>query len=368
MRLQEANDRMRNLLESSDRIAAARRQRQANKSSLLVSRKIGDFWRHAERLYTALSKAWQCGCLSHIANLGLEHRLTDKLEFDVFFNLSSANLRLTKIKVVENSVESNQHTTPTQTTISSAGRSRQQVRFSTPVRRSDLSQDLILIDDLCASLSTQCPDCLGFLEEDEHRFIVYPDTQVPSTARTSTKTLGDLLANAEVLSRRKRYSLALTLASSYLQLGATPWLNTQLRTESIVFLQDAFDPTTTAIDHPYIRRDTTKSKQSQSTEALPSLGIRLLELCFGKSLEATSFRKQLPAGDSTTAHVLDYVAAIQWSKEVGEEAGPEFAEAIDWCLHAKERSDSSWRNDLLQHVVVPLDACHKQVSQKPASV
>jgi hypothetical protein len=360
---------MRNLLDSSDRLAAARRQGQVNRSSLPVPRKIGDFWRHAQRLHTALSKAWQCDCLTHITNLGLEHRTSEKLEFDVFFDLVVAGLRLTKIKVVGKDDGTNQHTT--QRTVSPDPRSQRQVRFKSPISlpQTDSAQNLTPIYDLCGSLSTDCAGCLGFLEEDEHRFMVYPEAQVLPAVHASTKTLGDLLASTEVLTRRKRYGLALTLASSYLQLGATPWLNPQLRTDNIVFLQDPCDPTVTSIDHPYIRREISKNNnKSTSTEGLPSLGIRLLELCFGKSLEATSFRKQLPAGDPTSAPILDFAAAIQWSKQAGEEAGPEFADAIDWCLHAKERSDGSWRKDFLQNVVAPLYSCHKQVSQKPPSV
>jgi hypothetical protein len=77
------------------------------------------------------------------------------------------------------------------------------------------------------------------------------------------------------------------------------------------------------------------------------------------------FRKQLPTGDDHLAPIFDYTAAIQWSRLVSEEAGPEFAEAIDWCLHTRALTDNDRRKDLWQHVVVPLDACHKQVSQKP---
>lgn len=363
-KLQEANDRMRNLLESNDRIVAARRQRYTIRSA---PRRIGDFWRHAQRLHTALSKAWQCGCLSHVANLGLEHRTSEKVEFDVFFDLTAAGLIFRKVKVIERRDGVDQRTA--QRDVLPNPNSQRQVRFQppAPVPIPDPSQRLTPIQDLCASLASYRADCWGFLEEDEHRFMVYPDTKVPTEMRTPTKTLGDLLESAELLTRRKRYSLALTLASSYLQLGATPWLNTQLHTDNIVFLQDPADPAVTVVDHPYIRRELSRSNIGQSTDGLPTLGIRLLELCFGRSLEATTFRKQLPAGDSISAPILDYAAAIQWSKEAVEEAGPEFAEAIDWCLHAKERIDGSWRNELLQLVVLPLDSCHKQMSQKATS-
>ncbi|KAF2187523.1 hypothetical protein K469DRAFT_472815, partial [Zopfia rhizophila CBS 207.26] len=63
-----------------------------------------------------------------------------------------------------------------------------------------------------------------------------------------------------------------------------------------------------------------------------TLGIRLIELCFGTFLENNKFRQQLPPGDTTSVPILDYAAAVQWRKMVSEEAGPEFAEAVEWYL------------------------------------
>ncbi|KAF2110631.1 hypothetical protein BDV96DRAFT_615165 [Lophiotrema nucula] len=184
------------------------------------------------------------------------------------------------------------------------------------------------IQDLCSALSTQCPGCFGFVDEDEHRFVFYKSPNTASMDHVSTVTLDKLLQKAHTLTRRKRYFLAFTLASSYLQLGSTPWLNTPIQRDSIVFLHNPSDLESTALDHPYIRREMTKTTPTPPVDAISSL-------------------------------------AIQWSKMVSEEAGPEFAEAIEWCLHAKELSDGSWRKEIWSHVIVPLEACHKQVSQKP---
>lgn len=357
---------MRNLLESSDQVANARRRGQLQGISLPAYRKLSHFWRHAQRLYEALSKAWQCDCISHIASLELEHRTPENLEFKVLFDLTAVFQRLTKIKVIETSNGPSIHTA--QPTSKTTGRPPQKVRWVTSTPNPDSSQNLAQISNLCGKLSGKCADCIGFLEEDEYRFAVYPALQSPSALRTPTKTLEDLLTATDVPTRRKRYCLALTLASSYLQLGATPWLNTQLRKDSIVFLVDSNNHETAILEHPYIRQEMSGSSNSRTPDALATLGIRLLELCFGKPLEATQYRKQLPSGDAISAPVLDYAAAIQWSKHAGEEAGPEFAEAIDWCLHTKEVSDGSWRKDLLQNVVIPLDACHRQVSQKASCI
>jgi hypothetical protein len=225
-----------------------------------------------------------------------------------------------------------------------------------------------MIKDLCSALAANCPGCIGFLEADEYRFVLYPESRITSIRSPRTISLDQILCNAKSLTRRKRYFLSLTLASSYLQLGATPWLNTRLQKESIVFLQDPNEPQSTMLDLPYIRQEISRISSPPATDVISSLGIRLLELCFGVALEATEFRKQLPIGDEILAPLFDYTAAIQWSRLVCEEAGPEFAEAIEWCLYAKTLSDNNWRKELWQHVIIPLEACHKQVSQKPIPI
>lgn len=259
--LQEANDRMRNLLESSDQISAARRSRATVKPPSSMNRKINEFWRHAKRLHEALSKAWQCSCGSHVANLQLKHRTSDKVEFDVVFNLGTTlhqgGWQGTRIKMISGGTRTGTAgvsiNVPQPMTGSLKG--SRQVRWTdngnlnTPNSSHDQMEK---IKDLCSTLSAKCPDCFGFLDEDEHRFIFYPDSQTQSIMSLSTITLNTLLHDAHSLTRRKRYFLALTLASSYLQLSATPWLSSPLQKDSIVFLQDSSDPESTILDHPYI--------------------------------------------------------------------------------------------------------------------
>lgn len=88
--LQEANDRMRNLLESTDQIAAARKSRGTEMASSLANWKVNEYWRHAKRLHGALSKAWQCDCANHVANLQLQDATSDKIEFGVLFDMGAS--------------------------------------------------------------------------------------------------------------------------------------------------------------------------------------------------------------------------------------------------------------------------------------
>lgn len=218
-----------------------------------------------------------------------------------------------------------------------------------------------LIQDLCTALSTAHPACFGFLNEDGHRFVVYPDSQTSTIASGAVITLDKLL---HPLTRRKRYFLALTIASWFLRLGCTPWLRSPLKV-NVVFLQDAAPSGSSGLGQPYIRGELSKHSSRPATDATSCLGICLLELCFGTTLETNKFRKQLPLGNAATKPMLDLAAALQWSKEVGEEAGPDFAEVIEWCLRAKSLNDQSWRKEMWSNVIVPLDACHKQVTQRP---
>ncbi|KAH4061771.1 hypothetical protein HBI67_196760 [Parastagonospora nodorum] len=365
--LEVANERMRKLLESSDRTSAARLRQNTSKASYMINRKINEFWRHAKRLHEALATAWRCGCANHITNLGLEHRTSDKVEFDVLFHLNDDQRKVgwqgTRIKMVTNdNALSIQVPQPGSTQI--GGRVRFDIANAHGQR--DNMDQKALIKDLCSVLNSTCPDCLGFLQVDEHRFELYPWEHASSVSHLGTVSLEQLLSSTYTLTRHKRYSLALTLASSYLQLSATPWLNPHLRKKSIVFLEDPTEPGSARLDQPYICEDVLSTVDMSATDTLSCLGIRLLELCFGVPIEATKLRKQFPPCDAAGAPQLDYAAAIRWSRLVAEEAGPEFAEAVKWCLHTEMLSETSWRTDLWQHVIVPLEAC--QLSQKPNSV
>ena len=100
---------------------------------------------------------------------------------------------------------------------------------------------------------------------------------------------------------------------------------------------------------------------------MSTLGIILLELCFGIALEDHEIRRNFVSLDGQPNPGLDLVAAMQWcDRYANDEAGPEFAGAIDWCLRnptartigAKEQG---WREELFTQVVEPLQYCHKQL-------
>jgi hypothetical protein len=59
----------------------------------------------------------------------------------------------------------------------------------------------------------------------------------------------------------------------------------------------------------------------------------LLELCFGTAIEEHKLRRSLTANDEQSLQLVNYAVAIQWCWDVVEEAGPEYSDAVTWCLH-----------------------------------
>ncbi|KAI1102132.1 hypothetical protein F4804DRAFT_334573 [Jackrogersella minutella] len=107
------------------------------------------------------------------------------------------------------------------------------------------------------------------------------------------------------------------------------------------------------------------SQKTNTSRSLELLDIVLLELCFGQLLEDNPRRKEwLPTEDEMSNYAFDVAAARQWNVKVNEEAGPDFDEAIKWCFEGHRNSPpESWRKEMFQHVIHPLENCHKYLSE-----
>jgi hypothetical protein len=88
----------------------------------------------------------------------------------------------------------------------------------------------------------------------------------------------------------------------------------------------------------------------------------ILELFFGKALEDHEIRQKYPPA----GHFLDLAAVLEWSPRAVDEGGPEFADAILWCLHNMPGSGEldgnleKGREELYLKVVLPLKYCYDQ--------
>jgi hypothetical protein len=228
----------------------------------------------------------------------------------------------------------------------------------------------IKIDSLCSTLRTPDLDLdyLGYLSDDEHQqheFRILKDA-TSSTRALEATSLESLLANKGKmsLSRQKRYKIASILASSLLQLQNTPWLAESLEKKNILFYRKGSD---VFVEEPFINHSfsSTKVRQDDAPRTLPrktlsSLGILLLELCFGDAIEnQTEMRKSHLSSDGTALEGTDYLTAIEWLDKVAEEE-PKMTPIIKWCIFCLFEGKPNWADTtftqaLYSSVVKPLE-------------
>lgn len=223
------------------------------------------------------------------------------------------------------------------------------------------------IQSLCSTLArdTTPSRCIGYMEDDDIRYYLYSDEY--SGSRRSEVQLSQILFGEirPALSRRQRYHLALTLASSFVQLKDSPWMQASWGKECVYFARGESD-NFLFLDAPYITHNfnpsvpTTLAGQRGGHDivsGIACLGIILLELCFNSPIEHHPTRARLPPADEHTRSAFDLIAAMEWLKEVEGEAGSDYTEAVQWCISGCRTlpGDGSWRRTMVEKVVVPLE-------------
>ncbi|KAL5313882.1 hypothetical protein ACEPPN_018305 [Leptodophora sp. 'Broadleaf-Isolate-01'] len=268
------------------------------------------------------------------------------------------------------------------TSVSNGTPQKTKVSFAvTPDPADDLTNPRIT--NLCTTIANCSADHpYGCLKGESRQYIVRPLCKANDQPQKCV-TLESLLSKSSPisLSRRQRLQIALILASSHVQLHPTPWLKSKWSKKDILFLYDVQDPSKIYTDQPYISRSLSKAIQqghenanSTSTnnsytfqDSIRNLGIMLLELCFGAAIEDHKMRRDMPPVDERWLQVINYDTATKWARDVVEEAGPEFYDAVTWCLHHTPESvgadglEDEWREDMFVKVVEPLKSCHDQL-------
>ena len=368
------------------------------------------FWQHARDLYQLVQQAWNCTCCtSHSTDLLLrDYRDPDKIEFKILFNYAEKittehsgpwDWKETDIvaldrnkpraqvpvdKALDNAVggtQMNSSSVLRPSTKVRRGRETKGVRFIEkviPVTNMVASlplqakPPLTKITNLCTHLGEiRTHDAqLGILASDSNSYSVYLPTQTAlSKSELRHITLDEVLRSPMEfhLSRRQRYTMALAIASSYVQLHATPWIWTRWNKCDIYLLYDSGN--SVFYEQPRIAKKISK-EQPRSCEpqdrSLVSLGIMLLELAFGQALEHNSYRLNKPTLNTCNDHYYDAAAAKEWCDGRMEDEDPAFAKPVLWCLdHATSRQkmdldNDTWRTDLFNNVVQPINSCCKE--------
>ncbi|KAI1385761.1 uncharacterized protein F4822DRAFT_445662 [Hypoxylon trugodes] len=383
-------------------------QKASPKCTLTSDLALCSFWEHANTFSKALASAWASCCQGqHIARLLLQHRTSKSPEFNMLFarDLTSHwHIQKTMITDSDKSTPNkctaeipNIATTlvyrpkhksniPLKSAMKKAGTSKP--RHATtqipllPIARVDSPHP---ISKLCSSLDEEGDGCCGYLVEEESRYYVHRVSR-KAAKQFDFITLDQIIRMqvSPAASRRKRYALSFTLASSFLQLLDTPWLPELWRKSDIIFIHSDKEADIFLLDQPYLTREFVAqplqgNEQGKTSLSAPTgargigsgasrsielLGVALLELCFGQSLESQPHRGKWPPGNNDMEKcTFDTVAARDWVEEVNEEAGPDFDEAIRWCLGGYMNiAPDEWRREMLRRVVRPLERCHRYLT------
>ncbi|CAN9281410.1 unnamed protein product [Alternaria alternata] len=392
--LKECNERLEKLLSSSDRVSALQDVTPGyNKKTSELESVFKEVSRKSQVLFQALHDAWQCSCQHyHFANLRLEHRTLTEVCFKIVFmflapsdygNISWSRKEISCGHMLDCSHQQGAKVTTSlphrhrkETSLTPAGvtlptaSNRKRVSFVAPAFTvPDIQVDMIIDHniELCQRLGDQhCGVCIGIIGHDDEAFHLHPINQKRQGSRNDSITLDHILSrNCErPLSRRQRYLIAFLVASSVAQLQSTPWLRTGLCKEDIIFFpsNDA-DSDVLPYGEPFVRQGFSHNHTHFSNDSTDecnfySLGIILLELCFGCRLEDHVSHKKHPSTmDATTKNALDVMAGLKWSRNVNDEGGEDYATAVKWCFTGVTDREKNWRSGIVKHVVQPLETC-----------
>jgi hypothetical protein len=391
-RLKECNERLEKLLSSSDKVSALQNASPiVTKQTSALEAAFKKACRRSDLLFRAIQKAWQCPCQQyHFANLRLEHRTLPEICFEVILMFVSPSIHdqtpwswrelqcghMLGCSFPSKSIKPAaalplslpKSASMNQSVLATPERTRK-VAFNTPatdVPKIELDFMMGRSVKLCDLLGDEeCGKCMGIIGHDDETYHLHPFTRRKRTFTEGSLTLNQVLSTEfrGFLTRRQRYSIALLLASSVAQLRFTPWLQTGLTKDDVLFFPAENDNANIPHGEPFIRQgfalDHTCESYNDANECnFYSLGILLLELCFGMRLEDHRCRKKYPA-EGEHKQTFDNMAALEWSNHAQEEGGEDYASAVRWCFTPTSITKQSWRGEIIKNVIQPLETCQR---------
>ena len=395
----KANKDLREITHQNIYLESSRQKRVAKRP--LIELKL--IRKHAASLHHVLisGKAWKCSCrMLHMASLRLEsrpdaleaanHDPTTKVKFQIL--LSTCQERDTQwvasqwheVEIIP-SLDKNNEVTTGVGPRASAGVVRFQPDSRTATTADVTPQPTVYHD--CESISDICSTVcaahgsnkpIGFLvdEQDEkHKHYIYKVETVISPDIRS-KSLGDLLSRSgqrsatAPLSKKDCLQIAVTLASSVLQLEGTLWLKSHWSSTDIFFHEKGNQTSHLSYLYPHLswKRCMTDINTvpfdplfSRSfgirSEVLFALGLTLIELCFGKRLADL---RELEDGDpddpASTVRMAERLCDLVYYA-----MGPSYGDAVRRCLYQPfdvrqmNLDNEELQQKVFEGVVVPLN-------------
>ncbi|WPB02465.1 uncharacterized protein RHO25_007101 [Cercospora beticola] len=401
--IDSCNDRLRDVLAQSDRISALSESRTSPGTRRSIAKHL-TFHSHAASIFRLLDKIWTCQCRSQ-ARLWLQHpsfhevlmkmhlklcggqqciqwRLADTLPT---IQLGSRESKASRpqpasqvpsivVQSCSTTLEATRSTSGSTLTLTANSTSTSGTSSTSPSTQPQIIS--LENDGLCRTCSAvhdpnaASDTCLGQLSDGDNEYAVFPI--VHSTPSTAGTTLADILDSRSRLrlTRVERYGIALTLASSHLQLHSTPWLQQRWTCEDVRFPTSSDGATVTLHGEPYILADLSGtangSHQTTKDRSFSTLGIVLLELCFGNRLEDHPLWSNPAFAVGKSDPMIRQAVACEWMDDVQGEAGEEYATAVTWTLRQAPVAvkDDGWRADFAQNVVQPLQRYYEYLNPK----
>ncbi|KAI0451143.1 hypothetical protein F5B21DRAFT_528256 [Xylaria acuta] len=389
-------DRVDKLFGEAEALAPARQSK-----TLITAQIFSETKEQASSLHKAISMGWrQCDCESpHAFKLIMKHRSHKTLSqipasrvLKISFPRSARSRAKSKASVDEhntchNSPPSRTGSSQSTTSTKSGGQTVwcqytdntliESVASSTVP---DQVQDKpILIKDLCHALQTYgTVGCLGYLHDGQgahHIFNPNPtfsftsvEVEHPIHARSTHDRRG---ADAMIpdLTRAQRMSIALTLAYAMLELYPTPWLPRNIGKADVYFFVRKSGQVIP--ESPFLLCDVSSSKNPTAThtptlshdhsDALLALGIIIMELWFGQSIESLPFWEDHCDEKGIAKPFTSFTAAIEWQKKAVGEAGIVLHDVTYRCIRGNvgpttiDFNDSNCVRAVFDQVVKPLE-------------
>ena len=237
------------------------------------------------------------------------------------------------------------------------------------------------VKDLCASIQQlKATSTMGISLDSKNRLrgAYTIDDSKTYTLSSELMTLEDLLDHPPMvngrrlkLSKKERYGLAVTLASSVLYLNATPWLTDQWAAKDILFHQTDVKTHAVDIDHPYVAPAVLEATQVTSNGQKPrgfhnkntvllALAIALLELYFGMTAE--KYQESEHGATDPSLHQNPWMLCSMvhtWAEESQDDLSAAFLSAVRHCLRCfsdpgASLQDADFLQAAVEGIVLPL--------------
>lgn len=242
-----------------------------------------------------------------------------------------------------------------------------------------------MIHDLCGALqayqmadtSTSNDTCIGYLKcQKQDALAVHATRHITLTTaqhRQDMASLRQLVPRSNsfpvlLLSRAERFFLAMTVASAVLQLHDTPWLRERWTLDDIlIHVNDAHDLrrqvyVSKSFPEPFDFQLTRKDEDYPGVRntTLFALGIVLIELCLGQTLESMRNEHDPLDNMGRVNIVTEWATAKRMMSKVVAEAGNRYGDAVRRCIYCEfDSRDTNLNNErfreaVYQGVIAPL--------------